>query len=490
MIRRRGPRRTAPQALATIAIAASAGVAALTACEGNALEPRAPGAQPLDEAIPADTTPGPSVRTLSVNLADGVAGIPPAGNQRLEDTVTIGFDYRAAIGFENVLVQLDGKAVSSSGTVAMVSDHELAATADRRLPLGSDDLDLIRDVRALLTSSNVSGDWAIHRSVVDSLYQTVVVAEARKRLSAVYASAFDPVADSTQMRALMQTLGGQTYGTTAVPPGETLLLFVNGLTRWPTEPAWAESQLRAIVSALGLTGVTTGHFYNDTPTGSADFTAATCMLQAASRHLVSDPIRILLTGAGFLQWPVLYGGCVPVADLDVGRQAVLDALGHAPPAADPTVAALAARIQQETAASASVILVAHSQGNLLVREALAALGAPQACVGVVSLGAPTSAGWPVAGEEFGAIVVAGDIALATGLNSFLATDTNVAAALRDLTLLARSFVAAEVADLTDELFPHLSVESYLTGDASAAALRSLLAAQVATLQQRTACGGP
>lgn len=472
-----------PAVLAIVAVVAIAG------CEESMVATRAPGAEPLDEALPGDTTPGPTFRTLSVNLGDGVSGSPPAASQRVVDTTTIAFDYRPASGFENALVHLDGKAVSTSGTINMVADHELAATADRKLPLLADDLNRVRDVRALATSLDIPGDWSAHRAMVDSLYQAVGATEARERLSAIYTQAFDPAADSTATRTLIQALGGQTYGggTTA---GSTLLLFVNGLVRWPTEPAWVESELRSIVAQLGLPNVTPGHFYNDTPTRSADFTAATCLAQAVSRSFVSDPSRTLATGAGFLRWPVVLGGCVPLVDLDRGKLDVVNNLRVGPSASDPTVVALATRIQQQTTAGASVVLVAHSQANLLVQQALGALPGPQTCVGVVSLAAPASAGWPVAGEEFGAVVIAGDIVLDIGLNSFPAIDTDVAAVVRDLALVARTFVGVDVAELIERLFPHFAVESYLVGDASLAAVQTLIAAQVTTLQQRTACGGP
>lgn len=478
----------------------------LAGCDGQPVATRAPGARPLDEQLPGDTAaPGPTFRTLSVNLADGVRGSPPARNQRLVDTVTIVFSYRPASGFENVIVQLDGKTVSTSGTINMVADHELAATADRKLSFRADDPARVLDVRALLSTSDIPGDWSAHRAVVDSLYGAVGAAEARERLSAVYSAAFDPTADSTAMRVLIQALGGQTYSASrAGPPpgfggstsvsraGSTLLLFVNGLIRWPTEPARVESELRAIVTSLGLPNVTTGHFYNDTPIRNLDFTVATCLAQAGSRGLVADPARTLVTGAGFLQWPVLFGECLSLFDLNRGRQDMLNNLSSLPPATDPAVTALAARIQQETAAGASVVLVAHSQGNLLVQQAFAVLAAsgPLTCVGVVSLAAPTSSGWPVAGEEFGAVVVSGDVVLDLGLNSFPVTDTDVAAAVRDLALLARTFVTIDVADITERLFPHFMVESYLGGDASLTAVRTLIAAQVTTLQQRVACGGP
>jgi hypothetical protein len=478
----------------------------LLGCDGQPVATRAPGARPLDEELPGDTAaPGPTFRNLSVNLADGVHGSPPAGNQRLVDTVTIAFDYRPASGFENVIVQLDGKAVSTSGRINMVADHELAATADRKLPLHADDPARVLEARALLSTSDIPGEWSAHRASVDSLYRAVGVQEARERLSAVYTRAFDPTTDSTAMRALIQALGGQTYSASRVGPppafrgnasvsraGSTLLLFVNGLIRWPTESAWVESDLRAIVASLGLPNVTTGHFYNDTPIRSPDFTVATCLAQAGSRGLVADPARTLTTGAGFLQWPVLFGACVPLVDLDTGKQALLNNLRFTPAVTDPGVTALAARIQQETAAGASVVLIAHSQGNLLVQQALGVLAAsgPLTCVGVISLAAPRSAGWPVAGEEFGAVVVTGDIALEPGLNFFPVTDTDVAAAVRDLALLARTFVTIDVTELTERLFPHLMVESYLSGDASLAAVRTLIAAQVMTLQQRAACGGP
>lgn len=469
--------------LAIVAIVVTAG------CEESMVATRAPGAEPLDEALPGDTTPGPTLRTLSVNLADGVNGSPPARSQRVVDTTTIAFDYRPADGFENALVHLDGKAVSTSGTINMVADHELTASADRRLLLRAGDLALISDVRALLVSSDVPGDWSAHRAVVDSLYGAIGAAEARERLSAVYTQAFDPAADSTNTRTLIQALGGQTYGAAATA-GSTLLLFVNGLLRWPTEPAWVERELRSIVAQLGLPNVTTGHFYNDTPTRSADFTAATCLAQAGSRSFVSDPSRTLVTGAGFLQWPVLFGNCVPIVDLDRGKQDVVNNLRVGPAASDPTVIALATQIQQQTTAGASVVLVAHSQGNLLVQQALGALSGPQMCVGVISLAAPASAGWPVAGEEFGPVVVAGDIVLDLGLNSFPVSDTDVAAAVRDLALVGGTFVSVDVAEFVERLFPHFAVESYLGGDASLAAVQTLIAAQVTTLQQRTACGGP
>lgn len=73
---------------------------------------------------------------------------------------------------------------------------------------------------------------------------------------------------------------------------------------------------------------------------------------------------------------------------------------------------------------------------------------------------------------------------------FPVTDTNVAAAVRDLALVAQAFVNLDLSELIEHLFLHFTVESYLGGDASSAGVQSLIVAHVTTLQQRTACGGP
>jgi hypothetical protein len=67
--------------------------------------------------------------TLTVNLGDGVEGTPQTGTNTYKEGTTISYNYTLNPGYNNLVVQLDGAAASSSGTITMNQNHTLTASA-------------------------------------------------------------------------------------------------------------------------------------------------------------------------------------------------------------------------------------------------------------------------------------------------------------------------------------------------------------------------
>ena len=77
-------------------------------------------------------TAGNGQFTLTVTVAKGVTGTPVAGTYSYKDGDMVDYSYALENGYTNLGVSLDLTAVTSSGTIAMSSNHALAATANKR----------------------------------------------------------------------------------------------------------------------------------------------------------------------------------------------------------------------------------------------------------------------------------------------------------------------------------------------------------------------
>jgi hypothetical protein len=73
----------------------------------------------------------PITYSLTVDMAAGVTGTPPAGATTRAWHDSIPYAYALADGFQNLKVFLDGAAVPASGSILMDRDHTLAVTAEK-----------------------------------------------------------------------------------------------------------------------------------------------------------------------------------------------------------------------------------------------------------------------------------------------------------------------------------------------------------------------
>jgi hypothetical protein len=67
--------------------------------------------------------------TLTVNLDEGVEGTPSTGTNTYKEGTPVNYSYTLKPGYNNLVVQLDGAAASSSGTITMNQNHALTASA-------------------------------------------------------------------------------------------------------------------------------------------------------------------------------------------------------------------------------------------------------------------------------------------------------------------------------------------------------------------------
>jgi len=71
--------------------------------------------------------------TLTVFMEEAVEGFPPSGSYQYAPDCSVNYGYRALPDFFDLTVTLDEQAIPAEGSVVMDSDHELQATADRRI---------------------------------------------------------------------------------------------------------------------------------------------------------------------------------------------------------------------------------------------------------------------------------------------------------------------------------------------------------------------
>ncbi len=67
---------------------------------------------------------------LTVTMGEGITGTPPTGSYSYTDADLVNYSYSLQTGYENLVVQLDGVTVGSSGVIAMSMSHTLTVTAD------------------------------------------------------------------------------------------------------------------------------------------------------------------------------------------------------------------------------------------------------------------------------------------------------------------------------------------------------------------------
>jgi hypothetical protein len=77
------------------------------------------------------STTGPNTYTLTVSVGEGVTGSPTSGTYSYTEGDTVSYTYNLQSGYINLAITLDGNPVASSGTINMLKDRILNATAEK-----------------------------------------------------------------------------------------------------------------------------------------------------------------------------------------------------------------------------------------------------------------------------------------------------------------------------------------------------------------------
>lgn len=407
--------------------------------------------------------------SLTVVLGPGVLGTPGQGAQTYRHGSGVQYRFDADTGFTNVLVTVDGELVPAHGRVVMDRAHVILASADRAATVAAGDEWIARRALALLGASDPVQAAQALLDDLDSMSDTVNIESRLERVE----RAVMMQADTSAVRVLDAALTGRTLragdgygsidegespptgggggtatallvpratiaGTTATPSASigpvfgtaepVTIGFVNGVLTTPFGALFASNHVARLARAAHWNAnvpFDVKLIYNRTAMRfeSGDIRDRCVMRVGTLRGLgwLSLPVRLAqCTGERVHHYPQMLTDFIEAA---AQTAAIMSRPSLAQMADADSVAAAVTRWRQ---AGRHVVLLPHSQGNLMVQQGIAALrdrgayrpAADTTCIGVVSLAAPTSHGWPVSAAHLSGLVVEGDAILGIGLNEF------------------------------------------------------------------------
>lgn len=353
----------------------------------------------------APQPPPPATRhSLTVIASPGVTGGPTPGTSTHGKGTRITYSYSPAPGYKNLRVEIDGLVAAAAGQIDISVDRMIRITADTAIALVSQDSTLIRATRDLILSpaSGLEGYRVVER-LARQVISSSGLAEGRRRLDAVMVEALDSLSETETVAASLVTLadslarqatsaaaGVRAQGTAE---GQIEFRYVNGIWASPAEATTTRtSYVTPAVATAGFSDAQrypVDDFYNSswrhTPGNARAFFI--CLSVAAAMEATGQHTR---AGLKVLRCLVRYG---PLQDpLEAATQALNVLMGF-PSEAKPDAVRLASEVRTRLAAGSGVVLIGHSQGTLMIAEALAELRATaterdQACLGVVAIAPP------------------------------------------------------------------------------------------------------
>lgn len=359
-----------------------------------------------DSLAPKKTSASPARRALTVVRSKGVIGTPTSDSTAADSGRTLPYSFSAIAGYENLRVFLDGAPVDASGAVLMDANHSLTALASVSIAV-SDAVapqveatttataqlknPAIKPMDAYRALAAATADLAAHVSA-DSVDHFLRVARLRSLSTADADRIAHAILEINDSLAVEATAGPAALEANDEAPGaEVTYLFVNGIWTLPSQLEGTTDVLRQNLTFAGLTDASkfrTDRFYNPmwNSGDSRSLAFLICM------QLIAD-------AAAEGQNPMPDAACNALALRAAGisdlKESVLQVTTRVFfPNADrvtPSVSALADRISS-VAATSRVVVVAHSQGNLLLHEAFREIDRRHSlngrCIGTVSLAPP------------------------------------------------------------------------------------------------------
>ncbi len=465
--------------------------------------------------------------TLTVISEAGVHGDLSSQTYSFRRGDRVQYNFTADSGYRNVLVTLDQNPIAKRGRVIMDDSHVLIASADREAGVASGDEWILHDARALLRSND---KIASAQKLLDKLDEMQDTANIMERLRRVEMTVLQRDADATAMPALDAALAGHTFdagsgagsgddapgtggggGGTAsallvplgssshsqllpqLPPqlrptatimspvlqatssGEPVTIaYVNGILTTPLGALFAAHHIA--VAAREAQWYANVPFdvkllYNRSAMASESSAEDRCVLALGIQgdwlgiNSLPDEVAKCLNSTR----PRALALLADYAEVSQQLSGVLDHSIRARPADVDTIAAITTRLRD---AGRHVVFVMHSQGNLIVQQAMALLAHTgkysqshdTTCIGGVALASPTSEAWPIATRHLHGLVVDGDAILMLGHNKFPRVRTPLsdsAASATGGSVRARIISLATAAKLRWGLRLHGIIESYL-----------------------------
>ncbi|MBW3571975.1 MAG: carboxypeptidase regulatory-like domain-containing protein [Gemmatimonadetes bacterium] len=476
------------------------------------------------------------VRRLIVGYMDeGVRGTPAEQDTLYAYGTEVPWSFTPAAGYDSVEVWLDGERVELAGVLRMDRDHALLVSASRQLVLNPEDQPLVESARAILAASDKPAAFQVHLDQVAALFGRVEPQEAAERMLAVERAAYDPERDREALRQAHLALNNHHFRITGAPD----------LAARAAGPASAPRLSASVAAAQAFTPRTTFYSINgilNTPSGAASYYASvqltlveTSVTQYDAKYvynsswLFSDKVTAthcfsnLFAGAWYeaaIKFPfrltrcfalIGYNFLAVIGDLSEAGYQVARLYSELPIPAIPDSYKLADSIQSGLGRSDQVILLPHSQGNLLTQEAMQYLGQTDprlragatACVGVVSLATPNNNHWgPIA--QLDGIIQRRDIILHLPTPQFTPVNTQLSRENADkarrayrtaawasiLTLGLGTIPAIAIAagyDLALQGAMHSSTESYLNPKGARGLVKNAIVRQVGAIPGTPGC---
>jgi len=337
-----------------------------------------------------------------IMITPGVVGFPDAGILEVPQGSQLTYAYTPSPGFTNLRVVANGRDVPSSGSVTVGSSLDIIAAADTSVVPTQASGQLSNAFDALLLSgTSVNAAYTDLQELTNRLYVSTDPLSAHSQISVAWAKAFDPIVDAQRVQVVFRQLSDSLFSRysdsanvyasaegSSVAGATTTFVYVNGIHTSPTD--WSATDFNFIQPLVREAGFSDPirfrfhPFYNRSETGEL----FTCLTSAAAEYMSGSNTAILTA----LACSVQFSGDPDLLEAII--QQVNDELGVLPALATTDALQLAARIRASLRNEGRVVLIGHSQGNMMINEALRLLRRPgeptidEGCIGVVSIAPP------------------------------------------------------------------------------------------------------
>lgn len=451
---------------------------------------------------------------LTVIVEPGVHGDMSNETYTFRRGERVSYSFIADSGFNNALVTLDQIQIPKRGRLLMDDSHVLIVSADRVADVAPGDEWILRDARGMLRSRDKIASAQQLLDKLDAMPDTVNIVERLRRVEMTVLKRDD---DAAYMETLDAALDGHSFD---VGYGDGIRNDFpesgggGGIATSLFVPLRANTTLRPAASMM-TQGTSVGEpvtiaYVNGiltTPLGALFAAHHVAILARNAQWYANVPfeVKLIYNRSAIADETSIEDKCV----LDLGIKGdwlglnslpreLAKCLGSTEPKAlamladyveagtellsvmnrsvatrphdVDTVAAFATRMRDE---GRHLIFVMHSQGNMVVQQALTLLktrgkyaqARDTTCIGGVALASPTSQAWPIAGRHLNGLVVDGDAILLLGKNTFPRIRTPMsdsAARATSGSVRARILGLSTGAGIRWGLRLHSVIQSYLT----------------------------